>query len=206
MAPTRATRLVVIAAALLAVAAGPAPDALAQPDPPTSSAPPSSDGTGQRSAAERTAAAQRARADAAERQAKAAAAAAKRAAQFAAAGQRVRATWESRGRPARLVGPPGEGHVGPDLVERRDVRGDVLELADEEPAAGARVRSVATRIAGDHYEVLIDARFPRHEGEGEWLAVPADKILERQDNPTGDPVACWIPSVGVFCFVRAAET
>jgi len=103
MAPTRATRLVVIVAALLAVAAGPATDALAQPDPPTDSAPPSSDGTGQRSAAERAAAAQRARAAAAERQAKAAAAAAKRAAQFAAAGQRVRATWESRGRPARLV-------------------------------------------------------------------------------------------------------
>ena len=133
MAPTRVTRLVVITAALLAIIwVWPASDAgaqPAQPTPPPSDAgaqpaqptPPPSDAGAQPaqptpppsdiaepdpgllSAAERAAAAQRASAEAAERQAKAAAAAAKRAAQLAAAGQRVRATWEARGRPARLV-------------------------------------------------------------------------------------------------------
>jgi len=67
-------------------------------------------------------------------------------------------------------------------------------------------RTVKERVVGDHYEVWIDRRFPRHEGEGEWVSVSADRILERQDNPTGSPVACWIPSMGVFCFVRSAET
>jgi hypothetical protein len=58
------------------------------------------DGTGQGSAPQTAA---KARAAEAERQARAAAAAARRAAQVAAAGQRVRATWQARGRPARMV-------------------------------------------------------------------------------------------------------
>jgi hypothetical protein len=108
MEPTRALRLVVIAAVLLTVAGGwPAPAAAiqpAQPAPPTRSAPAddTDPGAGRRSG-EQAAGAARARAAAAEREARAAAAAARRAAQLAAARQRVRATWEARGRPARLV-------------------------------------------------------------------------------------------------------
>ena len=109
MEPTRALRLVAIVAALLTLAGGwPAPEAAAQParlvaaQPPTDAAPPGGTDPGTRSA-ERSAAAARARAAAAAQQARAAAAEARRVAQLAAARQRVRATWESRGRPARLV-------------------------------------------------------------------------------------------------------
>ena len=111
MEPTRALRLVVIVAALLTLVGGwPAPEAAAQParlvaaQPPTGSdaAPPGGTNSGTGSA-ERAAGAARARAAAAEQQARAAAAEARRVAQLAAARQRVRATWESRARPARLV-------------------------------------------------------------------------------------------------------
>jgi hypothetical protein len=46
-----------------------------------------------------------------------------------------------------------------------------------------------------------------------WVAVPPDKILEHQYNPTGGVVACYGPGRGVddqaniviFCFVRGTE-
>lgn len=105
MQPNRALCPLGIVAALVVVLGGwsPPPAAAVAPAPPTRSAPSpprSSDGTGQGSAPQRAA---EARAAETERQARAAAAAAKRMAQLAAAGQRVRATWEARGRPARMV-------------------------------------------------------------------------------------------------------
>ena len=107
MEPTRALRLVVIVAALLLRAGGwPAPEAAAQPARLVAAQPPTgSDGAppGGTRRADQAAGAARARAAAAEQQARAAAAEARRVAQLAANRQRVRATWESRGRPARLV-------------------------------------------------------------------------------------------------------
>jgi hypothetical protein len=44
-----------------------------------------------------------------------------------------------------------------------------------------------------------------HDG-GTWIAVPPDKILPRHDNPTGEPVTCWTPALGVMCFVEGAGT
>jgi hypothetical protein len=58
-------------------------------------------------------------------------------------------------------------------------------------------RPVDYRTSGDHYEALIS---------GNWVPIPADKILQRIDNPTGNAVVCWTPTLGVMCFVRAAET
>jgi hypothetical protein len=39
-----------------------------------------------------------------------------------------------------------------------------------------------------------------------WFPVPADKILQRTDNPTGRAVVCWTPQRGIVCFVRATES
>ena len=47
-----------------------------------------------------------------------------------------------------------------------------------------------------------------------WVAVPPDKILEHQWNPSGGVVACYGPgrdaesqaSVVIFCFIRGTET
>jgi Right handed beta helix region len=147
MAPTCAARLVVVAAALLAFAGGwPVTEAAAQPAPPTRSAPADETdaGTGSRSA-ERAAGAARARAAEAERQARAAAAAARRAAQLAAAGQRVRATWEGRGRPARLV----------------IVRDDTLDVVTQ----GRLTRRTARRV-GPLTVTTLSRYLPRS-----WLAV-----------------------------------
>ena len=58
-------------------------------------------------------------------------------------------------------------------------------------------RATEYRIAADHYEALIGER---------WLVVPADKILQRTDNPTGHAVVCWTPQRGILCFVRATES
>ena len=58
-------------------------------------------------------------------------------------------------------------------------------------------RATDYRIEGDHYEALI--------GEA-WFTVPADKILQRTDNPTGRAIVCWTPQRGIVCFVRATES
>ena len=60
----------------------------------------------------------------------------------------------------------------------------------------ADCRTTDYRISGDTYEALIDGR---------WVTVPAEKILQRADNPTGRAVVCWTPALGILCFVRAAE-
>jgi hypothetical protein len=71
-----------------------------------------------------------------------------------------------------------------------------------QPGTGTSCCSVADcrttdyRIEGDNYEALIN---------GNWLVVPAEKILQRADNPTGRAVVCWTPALGIMCFVRAAE-
>ncbi len=65
--------------------------------------------------------------------------------------------------------------------------------------------TVKARQTADGYEVLIDERFPGRQ-RAEWERVPPQKILQHSPNPTGSAVACWLPSIGVLCFVRGAET
>ena len=80
------------------------------------------------------------------------------------------------------------------------------------PGSGATVkccdmadcRVTDYREVGDHYEVLIDERFPGVR-EPSWERVPARAVVERTENPTGGAVACWHEGE-VFCFVRAQET
>jgi hypothetical protein len=61
----------------------------------------------------------------------------------------------------------------------------------------ADCRATEYRIEHNRYEVLIGKS---------WLVVPADKILQRTDNPTGRAVVCWTPQLGIMCFVRATES
>ena len=61
----------------------------------------------------------------------------------------------------------------------------------------ADCRPTEYRIKADHYEAMVG---------GSWLAVPADKILQRTDNPTGHAIVCWTPQRGIMCFVRATES
>lgn len=42
---------------------------------------------------------------------------------------------------------------------------------------------------------------------GDWLAVPQERILDRIENPTGQPVACvYGTPAEVHCFVRPSES
>ena len=61
----------------------------------------------------------------------------------------------------------------------------------------ADCRPVLSRTVDGHYEALI---------EGEWRAVPDERVLTRPDNPTGRAVVCWTPRAGVLCFVKAPES
>jgi hypothetical protein len=80
------------------------------------------------------------------------------------------------------------------------------------PGSGATVkccdiadcRVTDYREVGDHYEVLIDERFPGVRGAS-WQRVAPRAIVEHTENPTGGAVACWHEGE-VFCFVRAEET
>jgi hypothetical protein len=58
-------------------------------------------------------------------------------------------------------------------------------------------RLTESRVTGNHYEALI---------EGEWLAVPPEKVLHHTDNPTGQAVACWSEEMGILCFIPGPGT
>lgn len=61
----------------------------------------------------------------------------------------------------------------------------------------ADCRPTNSRLSGVHYEVLI---------QGEWRTVPDDRVLTRNDNPTGRAVVCWTPTAGVLCFVPPPQS
>jgi hypothetical protein len=67
----------------------------------------------------------------------------------------------------------------------------------------ADCRVTSYRETGDHYEALIDQRFPG-VAEPSWQEVAPEAVLDFKDNPTGGAVACWHRGQ-VLCFVRPAE-
>lgn len=83
--------------------------------------------------------------------------------------------------------------------------GSCCDEADCRPVAAYR----SVRVADDGgpvrfaYEVLIT---PASHGVPVelWVPVPPNRVLARE-NPTGKPVACYLPERGVLCFVRPAE-
>lgn len=99
-------------------------------------------------------------------------------------------------------------------LQRPDVGGSCCNIQD--------CKTVSFRQAADgNYEVWIDERFDRkpmggmgahdsdpgfHVDNPHWWPVPAEKILSRMDNPTGEAVVCWSPYIGIMCFVRPPET
>jgi hypothetical protein len=78
-----------------------------------------------------------------------------------------------------------------------------------QPFSGAPCCSIAdcrrteARQGADGWEVLIDDNFGVRISF--WAPVPRNKVL-KIENPTGQAVACFIPSVGVMCFVPPPET
>jgi hypothetical protein len=72
----------------------------------------------------------------------------------------------------------------------------------QQPRTGISCCSIAdcrrtdARLAGDHYEALVD---------GQWRAVPPEAVVERADNPTGRAVVCYTPSRGIMCFIKAPD-
>ena len=61
------------------------------------------------------------------------------------------------------------------------------------------------QTADGFYEAYIDRRFPGQDVPG-WVRVPPQKVLQKSANPVGRAVACWMPSIGILCFVRPADT
>lgn len=64
-------------------------------------------------------------------------------------------------------------------------------------------RPTAYRIASGHYEALVGKAWDVPE---QWVEVPDAKVLQHTDNPTGQAVLCYTPSIGVLCFVLPAQT
>jgi hypothetical protein len=61
----------------------------------------------------------------------------------------------------------------------------------------ADCRATEYRTSAVGYEAFIDDK---------WLAVPADRVLDHTNNPTGRAIVCYMPGRGILCFVRPAET
>jgi hypothetical protein len=116
-------------------------------------------------------------------------------------------------RQAHSEPPPGAKPDGPiahwfQSLQRPDTSGVAVNCCDI-----ADCRAVRYRVAGDHYEAWIDAgTFPddpnnsfHGHAPNSWVVVPADAVLKRFDNPTGEAVVCWYDRQ-IRCFVEASGT
>ena len=61
----------------------------------------------------------------------------------------------------------------------------------------ADCRATEYRTTADGYEAFIEDR---------WLTVPADRVLDHTDNPTGRAIVCYTPARGIMCFIKGPET
>ena len=79
-----------------------------------------------------------------------------------------------------------------------------------QPSTGAPCCSIADcrRTEARHndtgWEVLIDDRFGARDSR--WTSVPSNRVLDRRQNPTGEAVVCFLPTLGIMCFVPPPET
>jgi hypothetical protein len=80
----------------------------------------------------------------------------------------------------------------------------------KQPGTGAGCCSIAdcrpaeVRRDSQGYEVKIDHRW--HASSMFWLRVPANRILDERNNPTGQAVLCYTPEAGILCFVPPPES
>jgi hypothetical protein len=122
-------------------------------------------------------------------------------------GGRLRQTWLDAARRWAFLGPVGllltaaTSHAAPPPDADPAMAPWFNSL--RQPGSGisccsiADCRPVDYRTVDNHYEAYI---------EGEWRAVPPDKVISRADNPTGRAVVCWTKLSGIMCFVRGPET
>jgi hypothetical protein len=100
--------------------------------------------------------------------------------------------------------PPGADPDGPVAQWYHGLRnaegGSCCDIAD--------CRHLPTRIGKNGYEMRVPAVSADGalENATRWIVVPPDKILPNHDNPTGEPVTCWSPYLGVMCFVEGTGT
>ncbi|MEW6767961.1 MAG: hypothetical protein AB1342_08015 [Pseudomonadota bacterium] len=79
-----------------------------------------------------------------------------------------------------------------------------------QPETGAECCSISdcrpaeVRHDNQGYEVRIDQSW--NISAVFWLRVPAERILENRDNPTGKAVLCFTPEAGILCFVPPPES
>ncbi|CAN5455457.1 hypothetical protein BH10PSE11_BH10PSE11_19890 [soil metagenome] len=80
----------------------------------------------------------------------------------------------------------------------------------KQPGTGAECcsiadcRAVEVRRDSQGYEVKIG---PKWRGSSIfWLRVPAERILDERNNPTGGAVLCYTPEAGILCFVPPPES
>jgi hypothetical protein len=57
-------------------------------------------------------------------------------------------------------------------------------------------RRVASRMTPTGWDALI---------RNKWIPVAPENVL-RQNNPTGEAVACYLPHLGIICFVPPPQT
>ena len=74
-------------------------------------------------------------------------------------------------------------------LTRPDVGGSCCDESD--------CRITKSRIGKKGYEAMNQF--------GEWVEVPENKIIRGKENPTGEPVLCYLPSIGVLCFLAGIE-
>lgn len=80
-------------------------------------------------------------------------------------------------------------------LQRPDVSGSCCDSAD--------CRPVIARTGPNGWRALLKpADFP--VSSETWVDIPNEKILRGHDNPLGAAVVCWIPNMGVLCFIEPA--
>ena len=80
----------------------------------------------------------------------------------------------------------------------------------KQPGTGAECCSISdcraaeVRRDSQGYEVKVDPKW--HVSSTFWLRVPAERILDERNNPTGGAVLCYTPEAGILCFVPPPES
>jgi len=99
--------------------------------------------------------------------------------------------------PLRAAPPP---HADPDLAPWfKSLRQPETNLSC---CDRSDCRTVRYRIVDGHFQAFIGEEFARWQNPPHaWVDVPENSILHRDDNPTGEGVACWAGS-RIICFVE----
>ena len=70
-------------------------------------------------------------------------------------------------------------------------------------------KAAIIRYDGNRLQAQIDERWRYWSADMPlpiWVDIPDDKVLPMESNPVAGPVVCWLPSMGVICYLPGRDS